>query len=506
MTQDKESKTIRFTDARLQKAPSERLVKYVNKPEVEAQKKMFNEFNLTDRAHTVMLAEQKIIDGKVARKIVECLLKIRDLGPEKFPVDPTYGSLLLQIERFMTDAVGEENAGWMHTGRSRIDMNACVWRLWCRNRLLDAAQGIVALQKAILDRAERNVETVMPGYTHLQHAQPWTFGHYLTGQAYVLERDFERITGAYGRTNLNALGTAALAGTSWPLSREQTSEFLGFDGLVKHAKDAGVFAPDYVAEILAVWSILMSNLGRMCGDFYVWSTSEFGLVEMDDSYAGTSSIMPQKKNPYPIETVRAMAGMATGYLPSVLGALKMATSTDCDAVFVDLGLPGAAESVVNALDFLTGVVETLIVHKERMAERAGLYWSTASNLADDISKSKGVPFRTSHHVVARLVRNAIKENKRPADVTSKMVDQAALETTGNPLGLSEEAVKKALDPLEFVKSRTTVGSVNPKHVREMLDELRTKVSEEERWLQDRHANLKHALEKLEQAEARILRS
>jgi len=506
VNEDRNGEAIRFTDARLQKTPSERLIKYVNRPEIDSEKRMFYEFNLTDRAHTVMLAEQKIIDHSIAREIVRCLLEMRDLGPEKFPVDPSFGSLLLQIERFMTDTVGENAAGRMHTGRSRIDLHACVIRLWCRRQLLEALKGIAALQKAVLDLAEKHVETVMPGYTHLQHAQPWTFGHYLTGQAYVFARDFQRLREAYNKTNLNPLGTAALAGTSWPLDRDRTSELLGFDGLVKHAKDAGVFAPDYVAEILAVWSILMSNLGRMCGDFYVWVTSEFGLVELDDSYAGTSSIMPQKKNPYPLETIRALAGVATGYLPAALGALKMATSSDCDTVFVDLGLPQAAEAVVNALDFLTGVVETLIVHKEKMAERAGAYWSTASNLADEIVKLKGLSFRTAHHVAGRLVRNAIRENKHPNEVTSEMVDKAAIETIGKTLGLSPETVAKALDPLEFVKSRVTVGSVNPRHVREMIDELRQTVQAEQKWLADRQDWLAQALTKLERAEEQILGS
>src|SRR5262249_2241381 len=263
------------------------------------------------------------------------------------------------------------------------------------------------LQRAVLDRAREHAATVMPGYTHFQHAQPWTFGHWLMRQASALERDLERLQGAFTRTNRSGLGGAANAGTSWPVGRRRTAELLGHAGLVVNSSDAGVFARDYIEEAVAVLALLMANLGRLATDLYVWHGWEFGFVEVADGLAGTSSIMPQKKNPHALERVKAMAGQAIGWLPTVMGCQRTVLSTDLDVAFSDDVVAAYGDAVIGALRLMPEVMRSLIVHPEAMAAKAGGFWSTASHLADELVRRYDLPFRAAHHVVAKFVRDAI---------------------------------------------------------------------------------------------------
>ena len=286
-----------MTEARLAKPPAERLLKYVHIPRLEHQMKLFFEYNQVDLAHTVMLVEEGILSEGNGAKILRVLKDVRQLGPESFPIDPAVGSMLLQVEAYLFDRIGEEIGGRMHTGRSRIDQGATVGRLKSRNEVLDVMELIINLQKTLLNLARENVNTVTVFHTHLQHAQPSTFGHYLVNFVYGFERDFNRLKNAYERANLNPLGTAASVGTSWPLNRERTTEFLGFDRQVVNARGS-YKTYDYAAEIIAMLSLTMSDLYDLATDLYLGSTYEFRTVETADEYAGSSSIMPQKKNPY----------------------------------------------------------------------------------------------------------------------------------------------------------------------------------------------------------------
>ena len=235
-------------------------------------------------------------------------------GPSGFPWDPRSGSYLVQIENFLTSRVGEDIAGRLQTGRSRNDQDAAADRLFLRDLLLGSRVTSPRSSRRPGSAAE-HAATVMPGYTHFQHAQPWTFGHYLMRHASALERDLERLAGAFVRTNRSGLGGAANAGTSWPLDRQRTAALLGHEGLVVNSIDAGVFARDYIEEDVAVLALLMANLGRFATDLYVWSSWEFGFVEVADGLAGTSSIMPQKKNPHALERVKGLAGQASAGCP-----------------------------------------------------------------------------------------------------------------------------------------------------------------------------------------------
>jgi argininosuccinate lyase len=248
-----------------------------------------------------------------------------------------------------------------------------------------------------------------------------------------------------------------------------------------------------------VLSILVSNVARVAGDIYLWSTYEFGMVEIDDGLAGTSSIMPQKKNPHSVERVRGLAGLSVGWLASVLGAMRSASSSDLEFLFAGDPTRDNVRATLSVLEIMRATLDTLILHDDVMHERAGVYWSTASNLADEMVRHANISFRTAHHVVGRLVRNAVSAGLGPSEVTSDMVDQAARETIGEPLGLNENIVRESLDAEGFLRTRLTPGSPNPERVLETVDEGDRRQERHVAWVQEKRALTAKARQMLDAA-------
>lgn len=492
---------ILLTEARLSSPPADALIKYHDIPGLAREMRHALEFNQVDLAHTVMLAEQGILPRKVAKVILEGLLELRRMDPSTIPTDPLKGSFLLQVEAFLFSRMGEDIGGQIHTGRSRIDQGTTVRRLYERNRILTVLERLNQFRSALIEKAARHSRTIMPGYTHMQQAQPWVFGHYLLSIATRLTEDFERLTQTYGRVNLNPLGAVGLAGTSWPLDRIRTTELLGFGAVLENAKlGREAF---YAADAIAALSFVMATLNDLSTDLHIWSSSEFGFVESDDAYCGTSSIFPQKKNPAGLETVKKAAGGSVTWLASALATFRAAGTGD--QAMRDLPLiDDALETTEGMLDLLTGIIATLIVHETRMRKGLDGSWCTASNLADVIVRKTGVSFRQVHHVVARLVRICINENVSPSAVTVELLDRAAQETIGKTIAIDESTLRNALDPEVFVETRVTVGSVSPLEVDRMLQVARAHLEAGDAWLATERARLVTAAGLLDTAISAII--
>jgi argininosuccinate lyase len=491
---------------RLGGPPSEVQLEHSGAPHLRYEVRMLRAFNAVDMAHTVMLAAQGILTEAQAGAILRALREIDELGPDRFPTDPRYGSILLQVERYLAGRIGEDTAGRMHTGRSRNDQSTAASRLHSRDRLLDVLRELQRLQGLILDLAERHVETYMPGYTHLQHAQPSTLAHYLLRHWFTLERDQQRIEGAFLRTNLSALGGAAMTGTSWPLDRQRVSDLLGHERPVENAYDAGIFTRDYPSEIAAVLSILVNDVGRIAGDLYLWSTWEFGFAEIDDSLAGTSSIMPQKKNPHALERVRGLSGRSIGWLPATLGMLRSVSSSDLDLLFGEELTDEAARDSISVLALTHASLETIDFKTDLMRHRAGVYWSTAANLADELVRTTGLPFRSVHGVVGRLVRLALERGIAPEGVTSALLDEAAEQVLGRPFGVADGVVGRALDPVGAVQGLVTTGSAHPDATRAQIATARGYEAEHRVWLEAKERQLSDAAAELARAADRLIGS
>lgn len=489
MTVDSDHGDRTMQDGRLGGPPNDVNIRHSVEPSLRYELAQIRSFVAVDMAHTIMLCEQGILSIQQAGSLLRVLAEIEALGPEGFPVDPRYGSLLPQVERYLADRLGDDLAGRLHTGRSRNDQSSAVSRLVARDRLLEVHDALMRLQDLVLALASDHVTTYMPGYTHLQHAQPTSLAHYLMRHWFTFERDQQRIEGAFERTNLSALGGAAMAGTSWPLNRERASALLGHDRPVENAYDAGIFARDYPSENAAVLSILVNDVGRLAGDMYLWSTWEFGYTEISDSLAGTSSIMPQKKNPQALERIRGLAGRAIGWLPATLGMLRSVSSSDLDLLFGGDLLPEMAHDTMSVLELMQVSLETMEFNNERMRERAGIYWSTATNLADEVVRRCGVSFRTAHAVVGRMVRLAIERGLGPEQVSVDLLEEAATEIVGHALGMDDQTVREALDPVGSIAALITPGSAHPNATTDTIATAETYAGQHGRWLKEKRAKI-----------------
>ena len=462
-----------LTDARLAKKPMASINEAVIGPRLSGpngELAILPTFIQVDMAHIAMLTICDIIPRERGVPVLQALRALRDEGAAALNVDPAYGTLLLQVERFLASRAGGEAGGMLQLARSRVDQGATIGRIAVRDLILVTIEQVIALQATIVHRAEEWQGIIMPGYTHIQHSQPWVLAHYALAYCDAFQRDLERLWECFTRVNRSPLGTAAMAGTGWPIDRKMTARFLGFDSVIRNAKDANfVTGMDFIPEVAATLSLLMAGLGRWASEFYVWSSWEFGLVELDEGLCGTSSLMPQKKNAYALERIRALSGEALGWLPAQLGLLRSPTSTDCDVNFSSREHFGYFQTAGWALRLMTDVVSTVRVNAPLMAERAGANWTTASELADTIVRHSGLDFRQAHHIVGALVRDSLARNIDPRQIRAAELDRAAAEIIGRPLGLPDEIVARALDPEDFVASRRSAGSVNATEVSRLLE-------------------------------------
>lgn len=487
---------ILLTEARLSSPPAEGLIKYHDIPGLAREKRHYREFNYVDLAHTVMLAEQGILSKDVARVILKGLLELRHTDPDTFPIDPVKGSFLLQVEAYLFTRMSEDIGGQMHTGRSRIDQGTTVRRLFKRNRILDVLERLNGFREALIAKAEKHSRTIMPGYTHMQQAQPWVFGHYLLSLVTRLTDDFVRLTESYARVNLNPLGAVGLSGTSWPLDRHRTTELLGFAAVLENSKlGREAF---YAADAIAALSFVMATLNDLATDLHIWSSTEFGFVESDDAYCGTSSIFPQKKNPAGLESIKKAAGGSVTWLATALGTFRAEGTGDQAMRELPL-IDDAFETTEGMLDLFTGIIATLIVHEDRMREALKGSWCTASNLADVIVRKTGLSFRQVHHIVARLVRICLTENITPTNVTAEILNRAAQQTIGQDVQISDSTLRSALDPEVFVQTRVTTGSVSPEEVDRMIEVAKVQLSDDRAWLASERLRLRGAVAKLDAA-------
>ena len=470
---------------RLDKEPGERIVNYFYHDRSARTPEQFDAYVKMTLAHVVMLYEEKIIPRADAVKILKALLEIDKMGVEKFPLNPKLTETVLQVESYVVQKVGPEIGGNIHIGRSRCDLSPSISRLGLRPKLIEIIGKVIELREAFLGQAEKHVDTVMPIYTHMQHAQPVTFGHYLLSVADALERDLGRLFRAYACTNESPLGTAATAGTSWPLNRRRLMELVGYDRLIENSRDAGV-AKDYLIEVMAAFCGLMAHIAKTATDFWIWATSEFAMVELDDEYTGTSSAMPQKKNNYPLEVMRYRYAQITGDMMTVLTALKGPNSIDSESLLLDTStepMMHAAKYTLDTADFMLGIISTLKVNKALMRERAGLHFAQVLELADVLGQMRLVSWRTAHHIVGKVVNLAIARGIKPLDIDAGLVNEAAKEILGKPLNVTDSVVKKALDPGEFVRRRAITGGPAPREVNRMLRDRRRRIVAEKKRLE-----------------------
>ncbi len=443
-----------FRDQRLGKI-SKDVLDYLSSR--DADKRIFEADLLVDRAHLIMLKEQGLISGEVCSSILSALndLKVADLGLGE--------DVHEAIEAYILSRIGAEG-GRMHTGRSRNDEVATCIRLALREEMLLLMEEQLSLIQTLINLAENHIETLIPGFTHTQHAQPTTLAHHLLAHADAFSRDLSRIEDAYKRVNQSPLGAAAFASTGFEIDRIRTCQLLGFDGLVENSMDA-VSARDFILEVLSDLSISMVNLSRLAEELILWSTSEFGYVELANLYSSTSSIMPQKKNPDTAELARGKTGSVIGSLVAALAICKgLPQSYNRDLQEVTPHLWRGMDWTRSTVRILDGCISSLKFDTRKMEQSSSAGFSTATELADSLVRITGMPFRTAHSIVGRIA--AAGERPSLADL-----DAIALEVAGykpSERGFLLTDLEKALDPKSNVRLRANVGGPAPAETSRML--------------------------------------
>lgn len=409
-------------------------------------------------AHALMLADQGIVARADIATALPVMLALMEAGGDALAVDYSQEDLYSYVERHLVTALGPDVGGRLHTGRSRNDLNVTTWRMALREHLLAVGGALNALRATALDLATRHAETVMPGYTHTQHAQPISLGYYLLAFGDVLARDFRRLSGALAHCDLSPLGAGALTTTGFPIDRAAVANALGFAGLVEVAYDA-VSSRDDAHEAAAVLAVMMTGLSRLATDLQNWNTAEFAFIELSDAYSSVSSIMPQKKNPQALEFAKATAAQVTGALTAVLAASKNTSYSDVNDGVTSLNVPvlEAAGKSSATLAVLDGVLATMSVRPDVMAKAAADGYGTATELADAIVRETGLSFRKAHNIVGRVVREAIAAGRTAPQITSGDIDAAATALFGAPLDIAPDAIRRALDPAANLASRTVTG-------------------------------------------------
>lgn len=459
---------MKIRTGRLEKEMTDEAALYTSS--LEFDKFIFDADIKCNTAHTTMLKEEGIIDEKIANEILDALAKLSEEGFDALEFDHSVEDVHMAVENYVTKLVGHD-AGFMHTAKSRNDQVATDVRLLLRERINEIQIGILEFIEGIIQLAKDHKETVMIGYTHLQHAQPITLAHHLMAHAQSLKRDYERLKDTYKRVNLNPLGSAAMTTTSFPINRELTTELLGFDAYLENSMD-GVSSRDFIAETVFDLTALTTTLSKICEELVLWSTYEFGIVTMADEYSSTSSIMPQKKNPDVAEVARSKCTIVNGELVTILTILKAIPYTyNRDLQEITPHLWNAIDVAYDTLKIVNHMLLTVSFNTDRCLELAGKNFATATDLADVMVREKRIPFRTAHKIVGRIVNEAIAEKLEAKDINSEYVDNVAEELGFEKLDLGNELIHKALNPLENVKMRNVPGGPSPKMVQLAMDHM-----------------------------------
>lgn len=427
-------------------------------------------------AHVIMLYEQGIITRDEIRQILRALEDLKKEAAEgKVELRDGFEDIHELIESYVISRVGREIGGKIHSGRSRNDQVALDIRLRVRKYLLEIWRETLALGKALLSKAEEERETMIMHYTHLQHAQVGYVSHYLLAHLDHLLRDLERIEACYHRTNKSPLGACAIAGSTLPLDRNKVADLLGFEGLVENSIDA-VSSRDFALEAVATAAIMMANLSRIAEDLIIWSSTEFGYIELPDELASPSSVMPHKKNPCVLELLRAKSGKLVGLLTELLTMMKgIPTGYNRDLQEAKTPLWEALKETRDSVKILAKIIRGVRFKRERMLESLAKSYAPAIELVETLIKYSKLPLRDAHRLVGALVKQLHEDNKPLKDSDLKTLNEISQRILGKRVNLPEEVFRKAVDPKEAAKARRTRGASTPREIEKMLEDRRNRL-------------------------------
>src|SRR5919112_694360 len=456
-------------------------------------------------AHSIMLHEMgHITDGEL-KKILSALEEAKK-NPDSIRTEE-YEDIHEALEAFVIKHSEMDAGGKMHTARSRNDQVVLDMRMKIRDDINEICGALASLVQGLVQRAEESKQVPMLMYTHLQQAQIGTFSHFLLSYAYGLMRDMERLYLAYHRINQSPLGACAIGGSSITIDRKRTAMLLGFDSIIKNSIDA-TSSRDAFLEYASTLAILTSTLGRMAEDFIIWSTTEFGYIELAERYTSTSSAMPQKKNPDPLELTRAKAAIVSGNLVSILGIVKaLPSGYSRDLQDIKPPLLGASAITLDTIKIMDGVVRSLQINNERIRQTASTSYAVAIDIAEHLVMQNKIPFRTAHKIVGALVGKAASKGNVPL-AKLEFADAASV-LKAHKVNINVDQLMKIINgmtPEKSLESRKSSGSPNLLEQEEMIKSLSQGIANYSSGIQKRTNMVKGSFDNLERTVKNYLKS
>jgi argininosuccinate lyase len=460
---------------------------------------------LGSEAHSIMLYEIGFLTLIDLKKILHGLEEVKR-NPDVLSTD-SYEDIHEALEAFIIQNAGNRSGGKMHTGRSRNDQVVLDIHMKIREDINNICTVIIDLIDSLLEKAAENIETIMPLYTHLQQAQIGTFSHFLLSYVDALFRDMDRLIIAYGRVNRSTLGACAVGGTSINIDRNKTAALLGFHGVVINSIDA-THSRDTLIEFATALCILITTFARMAEDFIIWSTVEFGYIDISDKYSSTSSAMPQKKNPDTMELVRAKGATAIGNIITMFSIVKsLPSGYSRDLQDLKPVLWRTSTLALESTRIMNSVIKSIEVHKERMKEVADNSYAISLDIAEQLVMRKGIPFRSAHKVIGALVERAANKNNIALNMLQKEDVEAALKKIESDLQPDEVTqIIREMTPNKALELRVSLGSPNPKQQQNMINSAYNKLAVYIQELSKRKTDVKAAFDNLSNDVNRYLNS
>jgi argininosuccinate lyase len=452
-------------------------------------------------AHLTMLAECGLIPRDDARRIRSALegLDLEELRQVRY--DGTYEDLFFYVEQRIAALCGRDIAGHLHTARSRNDIDMTLYRMVVRAWLLGTVERLLELRAVLIDLARGHRETIFPAHTHTQPAQPTTLAHYLLAAIEQFDRDSTRVLAAFATVNRNPLGACAITGTGFPIDRARTSQLLGFDGPTGNTYGS-IAAADYLLESASAVSVALVGLGRLVQDLLLWCTREFGYLRLPDNLVQTSSIMPQKRNPVPLEHARALASKALGQALAIPIAVHNTPFGDIVDTEDDLQplVASMFKDATRAIALVATALPDSRFNVELMRERAATGWVTVTELADTLAREHGLPFRTAHAIASSVV--SASEGSAAESIVD-LIARASGQLTGEEIQMSAEAIARVLTPEHFVAVRRTLGGPAPEIVKAAIDEAYSRLEADHVRAAQLRTTIAHAASALREAAAAL---
>jgi len=443
-----------------------------------------------NRAHVIMLTDCKIIDQIKAAKLLEALNQV-DASVDLTKVDSEDAHMY--VEEIVTKYAGSEIGGNLHIAKSRNDQVATAIRMKLREDIVSLVSQLLEVQQRILTLAEKHIETVTPGYTHTQPAQPITFAHYLVSFFDAFNRDIERLSESYRRVNLSPMGAGALASTSFPIDRDRMAELLGFTDLIENSIDA-VGARDFLLEVQSCLTLLALNITRLTEDLILWSSLAFGVIELPDQFSSTSSMMPQKKNPEVLEVIRArMSHVAANLQAAIMIMKSLPSGYNLDLQEITPRLWETVDCMSSSLMMLTDLLPLL---KVKPVSSNLLDFTTSTELANLLTRKYKVPFRTAHRIVGSLVQELVEQKRHLSDTTPELLGLVSKRVLGAELKISAEDIQSCIDPLQVVKAHSVKGGPAPDEVGRALKTRNQVLEAWNGWLSKETDRLQKSSERL----------